>query len=249
MWKHSSFSRGCVGLVLLSVTLSLVGCHGQRSPAATAPAADARAADVVPVQQSPPYRAAVRLFAGHQYPAALVQINSLLRQPQYQNRPADRDFLRQQQTICRRAIDPHALAPHLASTSVPASPTAPRPAAQADCGPRALLLLCPHLGVRTTLDTLRTQAGTTAAGTSLAGLARAAQAVGLKAKGVRVDKPALEQLAAPAVVWVDGNHYVALLSVAGQRATIHDPNQQAEEVLPVTQLLQRSGGILLTLSR
>ena len=99
------------------------------------------------------------------------------------------------------------------------------------------------------MDTLTKRAGTTAAGTSLAGLARAAQAVGLKAKGVCVDREALAQLSEPAVAWVDGNHYVALLSVEGQRATIHDPNQQTEEVLPITKLLQRSGGVLLTLSR
>ena len=55
MWKHFSFSRGCVGLVLLSVSPSLVGCHGQRSPAAPAPAAGARAVGVAPLQQSPQY--------------------------------------------------------------------------------------------------------------------------------------------------------------------------------------------------
>lgn len=101
MWKHSSFSRGCVVLVLLSVSPCLVGCHGQRSSYVPAPAASARTADAAPVQQSPPYRAAVRLFADHQYPAALADINSLLRQPQYQNRPADLEFLRSQQAICR----------------------------------------------------------------------------------------------------------------------------------------------------
>ena len=64
-----------------------------------------------------------------------------------------------------------------------------------------------------------------------------------------MDLPALERLSQPAIVWVDGNHYVALLSVEGQQATIHDPNQPNEEVLPVNKLLQRSGGVLLTLSR
>jgi ABC-type bacteriocin/lantibiotic exporter with double-glycine peptidase domain len=64
-----------------------------------------------------------------------------------------------------------------------------------------------------------------------------------------VDKAALEQLSPPAIVWVDGNHYVALLSVTGERATIHDPNQPTEEVIPIQELLQRSGGVLLTLSR
>ena len=205
----------------------------------------------MPVQQSPQYRAAVRLFAHHDYPAALAGVDALLQQPQYQNRPADLDFLRQQQAICRHAVDPHAMPPRLAASASFSRPAAaPRLAAQADCGPRALLLLCPQLGVRTTLSTLRQRAGTTAAGTSLAGLAQAAQSVGLKAKGVRVDKEALTQLDGPAVAWVDGNHYVALLSVEGQRATVHDPNQQSEEeVLPVTRLLQRSGGVLLTLNR
>ncbi len=214
------------------------------------PAANTRTVDSVPVQQSAQYRAAVALYARHDYPAALAGVNSLLQQPQYQQRPADLDFLRQQQAICRHALAPHVAAVPVRFTSPVTVPApAPRPISQADCGPRALLLLCPQLGVRTSLDALRKQAGTTAAGTSLAGLAKAAQAVGLKARGVRLDKQALTQLSDPAVAWVDGNHYVALLSVEGQQVTIHDPNQQSEEVLPVTRLLQRSGGVLLTLSR
>lgn len=81
------------------------------------------------------------------------------------------------------------------------------------------------------------------------GLARAAKSLGLKAQGVNVDKQALEQLSDPAIAWYDGNHYVALLSVEGEQATIHDPNKPNEEVLPINELLGRSGGFLLTLSR
>ena len=212
MWKHFASSRRYAGLVLLSVSSLLVGCHGQRPflAAASLQPQVGSAATMGPVQQSPEYRASVRLFARRDYPAALAGVDALLRQPLYQNRPADLDFLRQQQVICRHAVDPHATPPRLAaSVPAPMSPATPRLASQADCGPRALLLLCPELGVHTTLDTLRKQAGTKAAGTSLAGLARAAQAVGLKAKGVRVDKEALSQLDGPAVAWVDGNHYVA----------------------------------------
>ena len=252
VWKHRAFSRRCVALALLSGSSLLVGCHPSHTSLVAGPAkvqASGRAS-LVPVQQSPQYRAAVRLFAHRDYPAALAGVDALLRQPQYQNRLADMDFLRQQQAICRHAVDPHAAQLRLAASAPsPALLATPRLASQADCGPRALLLLCPRLGIHTTLDALRRQAGTTAAGTSLAGLARAAQAVGLKARGVRVDKEALEQLPDPAVAWVDGDHYVALLSVEGQQATIHDPNQTTEEVLPVTTLLQRSGGVLLTLAR
>jgi len=110
-------------------------------------------------------------------------------------------------------------------------------------------MLCPQLGVRTTLDTLRRQAGTTAAGTTMKGLARAAKSVGLKAQGINMDKQALKQLSDPAIAWYDGNHYVALLSIDGEQATIHDPNKPNEEVLPINELLGRSGGFLLTLSR
>ena len=215
MWEHRVFASRCVGLTLLSLPLLLlVGCQGQHPPLAASRAqtqgSAAASASGGPVQQSPEYRDAVRRFARHDYPAALTGINRLLQQPQYRNRPADLDFLRQQQAICRHAVAPHAAQPRIAAfTSSPAPPSAPsatpRLVSQADCGPRALLLLCPDLGVHTTLDTLRKQAGTTEAGTSLAGLARAAKAVGLKAKGVRVDKAALEQLSDPAVAWVDGN--------------------------------------------
>lgn len=253
MWSRLSSSRLCAVSALLPVSLLLFGCHHQRSSAsnkAGPQGADALASvNGLPVQQSENYQAAVRQFARHQYPAALASIDGLLRQSQYQQKPADRAFLLHQQAICRHAIDPRVAA----SVPVPTPPVDHHPtsrlASQADCGPRVLLMLCPQLGVRTTLDTLRRQAGTTAAGTTMKGLARAAKAVGLKAQGVSMDKQALKQLSDPAIAWYDGNHYVALLSVDGEQATIHDPNKPDEEVLPINELLGRSGGFLLTLSR
>lgn len=122
-------------------------------------------------------------------------------------------------------------------------------AAQADCGPRALFLLCPQFGIHTNLVVLRQKAGTTPKGTTMEGLVHAAQFVGLKAKGVQVDKQALAQVPLPAIVWYDGNHFVDLLSLSAQQATIRDPNQPKEEGIPENELLGRSNGILLTLSR
>ncbi len=81
------------------------------------------------------------------------------------------------------------------------------------------------------------------------GLARAAKSIGLKAQGVQMDRQAVEQISDPAIVWYDGNHYLALLSVNGEQATVHDPNKSNEEILPVNELLGRSEGFLLTLSR
>jgi len=64
-----------------------------------------------------------------------------------------------------------------------------------------------------------------------------------------VDRAALAELRHPAVAWVDGAHYVAVLGTDDEHATIHDPNQPHEETLPIDELLTRSGGMLLRLSR
>jgi len=254
VWKHRAFSWRCAELVLLSVSPLLVGCHLQHSSPAANRAklqvGSAGASSVgLPVQQSPQYQAAVRQFGRHDYPAALTGINHLLQQPQYRQRTADNAFLLRQRAICRHAIDPSVTASFSSLTASAVPHPTPRLASQADCGPRALLLLCPQLGVRTTLDAIRRQAGTTGKGTSMKGLAQAAKSLGLKAQGINVDKQALRQLPNPAIAWYDGNHYVALISVEGEQATIHDPNKPNEEVLPINELLGRSGGFLLTLSR
>lgn len=120
---------------------------------------------------------------------------------------------------------------------------------QADCGPRALLLLCQHAGIKTELPALRREAETTAQGTTMVGLALAAQANGFHPKGVQMNPQALSHLSSPAIAWVDGKHYIAVLSIRGGRATIHDPNHLKEETLSISQLWKRSGGILLALSR
>ena len=109
MWRTRVFSWRYVGIVLIPLSSLFVGCHWQNAPPAVNVQA-ARGADDLPVQQSPLYRAAVRQYAHHNYPAALAGVNALLQQPQYQHRPSDLDFLRQQQAICRHAVDPHAVA-------------------------------------------------------------------------------------------------------------------------------------------
>ena len=107
--------------------------------------------------------------------------------------------------------------------------------------------MCQHLNTPATLANLTQAAGTNKEGTTLAGLEKAAKAVGLQADGIQVDGDAFKQLNKPAVVWLDGNHYVALLSVNGDTATIHDPNDASEKQVNVSDLLSRTGGILLTL--
>ncbi len=227
--------------------LALTGCHSPSLPSTNQTASSQIS---LTVQQDPAYKSAVGQFSKHDFSEALANIDALLDKPQYVHNPTDYAFLLHQQAICRHAINPH-VPTDAASISLPVPRLVPVPltAAQADCGPRALLLLCPQFGVHTTLASLRQMAGTTPKGTTMAGLAHAATLLGLKAKGVQVDKQALTQASLPAIAWYDSNHYVNLLSVSDEQATIRDPNRSKEEAISTNELLGRSSGILLTLSR
>jgi ATP-binding cassette subfamily B protein len=103
------------------------------------------------------------------------------------------------------------------------------------------------------VERLRQLAGTTEQGTSLAGLAKAAKALGLQAEGVQVSRDALAQIEMPALAWVNGNHYIAALSVHGEgehgTAVIHDPNAASEQTIPQEQLLRQCSGYLLLVHR
>ena len=231
--------------------LLLGGCHARTAdyPLPLAHVASP-STTALTIQQDAIYKKAVVQFSHHDFPGALAGINVLLDKPQYAHNSTDHLFLLHQRAICRHAIDPR-----VSADDRPVSPPlvppahAPLTIAQADCGPRALLLLCPQLGVHASLDTLRQAAGTTTKGTSMAGLSRAAASLGLQAKGVQVDKQALAQVSLPAIAWYDSNHYVDLLSVSEEKAVIRDPNKPGEEEISTNELLGRSSGILLTLSR
>ena len=118
----------------------------------------------------------------------------------------------------------------------------------ASCGPRALLIICQKDGIATSLADLYNKAHTTSRGTTLAGLSDAAKSVGLKAVGVRLDNHSIYTITKPSLAWVDGNHYVAVISVKGSTARIYDPNKLREETISTKVLLQRSQGIFLLLS-
>lgn len=213
-----------------------------QSPHALTP----RSSVSTPVQQSAQYRQAVACYASHHYQEALTILDGLRHSSAYRRDQASQTFLDRQRFLCRRALgDKHARLP------VPITPPSPshRSASPADCGPRALLLVCQEQGLAASLSQLKQQAGTTARGTSLTGLAKAATKTGWNAKGVQMDRQALSQLSGPALAWVDGDHYIAVLSVSGDTATVHDPNKPEKEDMALDELLRRSGGILLTLSR
>lgn len=135
----------------------------------------------------------------------------------------------------------------------PASVSAPPAPTPSDCGPRSLLFVCENLHVPALLETLKRTAGTTEQGTSMQGLARAAHSLGLTAKGVQVSRDAWSEVRLPALAWVHGNHYLAVLEMQGDgenaRVRIHDPNALGETTITREDLQRMSGGYLLLISR
>jgi len=221
----------------MSAVFAVLGCGHDR------PKPPARPAGIA-VQSSPTYQLAVADYKAKNFHDSLNLIDGLMHDPAYQ-RADDQDFLVRQDAICRHAL--HLPVPVAVSAIKRVHPSGPAQAQ--DCGPRALLLVCRQLKVRTTLQALTAAAGTSTNGTNLKGMVDAAHAVGLKADGIQADEAALSNLRKPAVAWVDGDHYVAVLSVSDAGAVIHDPNRASEETIPVDNLWGRSAGILIELSR
>jgi tetratricopeptide (TPR) repeat protein len=131
----------------------------------------------------------------------------------------------------------HAPTPH-------ALPSTPHPA-RADCGPAALLAVCQRLGVTATKEELARLADTDATGTTMAGLAKAAHAKGLKTEGLWMDEVAFRRVRLPALVWVNGNHWVAVFEVRGNTVTFFDPAKGKQESIALSDFQSQWDGYLL----
>lgn len=153
-----------------------------------------------------------------------------------------------QQSFCKHALNPSTPDSHKPVVAT----TSPRPKLtpeQADCGPRALKIALDKLGKSSELSVLRKTAGTTGYGTTMDGLKHAAEAAGVKAEGVQMDRVALLKFDGPAIAWVEGDHYVTLLERQGEDFRVRDPSASKEVEISVDDVLRRSGGVILKLSR
>lgn len=223
----------------------------QRTTVSSAPAAFSPAH----VQSLPLYRQAESACQRKQYAQAATLLSRLATDTTLSAQ--ERAFCREQQAICLRdaglPVPAYVASTLPAASPVTAAPAHPLTPEQADCGPRALHLVCQRLGVSASVSDLRKAAGTTGEGTTMAGLTAAAKGVGLKAEGVQVSREALARVEMPALAWVNQDHYVAVLSISGEgesgTAVIHDPNAASAVTIPQEQLLRLCGGYLLLVHR
>jgi ABC-type bacteriocin/lantibiotic exporter with double-glycine peptidase domain/CRP-like cAMP-binding protein len=95
----------------------------------------------------------------------------------------------------------------------------------ADCGVAALAMICRAFGRKVSLPFIRHIAGTGQEGTSLRGIMRAAEEAGLEGHAFKASKDRLGELQLPAIIHWDGNHWVVLYAVEGDRVRIADPGR------------------------
>ena len=130
-----------------------------------------------------------------------------------------------------------AQAPAAAEAEVPAA-TAPRPARrlrlprrmpmvwqadEMDCGAACLAMVARAYGRDVSLAHIRGRVHTSVDGTSLAAIVAGAEAIGLRARALKASKGRLDELSLPAVVHVEGNHWVVLHRVGPKRVHVADP--------------------------
>jgi ATP-binding cassette subfamily B protein len=94
---------------------------------------------------------------------------------------------------------------------------------EADCGAACLAIICRSYGRNVSIAYIRQLVRTSTDGTTLAGITRGAEALGLVARSVRASKGRLDELPLPAVVHWQGNHWVVLYRVDGDRVQLSDP--------------------------
>ncbi|MEA5512274.1 ABC transporter transmembrane domain-containing protein [Crocosphaera sp. UHCC 0190] len=93
----------------------------------------------------------------------------------------------------------------------------------ADCGATCLAMISQYWGKRLSLNFLRDLAGVGRSGASLKNLARAAESLGYQARPVRASLNRLVEEKNPWIAHWQGDHYVVVYRVKGDRLLVADP--------------------------
>ena len=117
----------------------------------------------------------------------------------------------------------------------------------AECGLACVAMIAAHHGHRVNLAGLRQLYPTSMKGMTLAALMAIASDLELAPRAVRLEVEELHQLALPAVLHWDLNHFVVLERVSGVAATILDP-AGGRRIVPLAKLGRHFTGVALELA-
>jgi ATP-binding cassette subfamily B protein RaxB len=117
----------------------------------------------------------------------------------------------------------------------------------AECALACLVMAIGAHGHRTDLATLRQRFSLSLKGATMADLVRMAGELRFNPRALRAEPSQLSQLALPAILHWDLNHFVVLTEVRGQTVTLHDPARGVRR-LKLAELSQHFTGVALELA-
>ena len=84
---------------------------------------------------------------------------------------------------------------------------------QMDCGPTCVRMIAKYYGRTYSLQTLREKCFISRLGVSLLGISDAAESIGFRTSGVQITFEQLEEIALPAILYWNQNHFVVCYKV------------------------------------
>lgn len=109
------------------------------------------------------------------------------------------------------------------------------------CGPAALAMLLTSIGRPATEAVLEREMSPGPDGVTLTSIVTAAASRGVQLEAWRVRPDTLGFLRTPAILWIDGDHFVVFDSLTSEGASVRDPST-GRLILPVESLWKRWDG-------
>ena len=116
-----------------------------------------------------------------------------------------------------------------------------------ECGLACIAMISAYHGRHLDMAELRSRGLTSARGATLNDLAAIGEGEGFKTRGLRLDMEHLPQLAAPAILHWDMNHFVVLVKTSVRHAWIHDP-ALGRRKLPLAEVSRHFTGVAMELT-